>query len=111
MVGFCHGGNVLGDHDDIDDDGDEDDDDVDDADEADDADDNQADILLVGSQSRLRLTSHCFNCHPYWTGRHVHKSYHHNHHTHYRDDIHHHDIIIIIIQVNNWSVSLLVDNG
>jgi len=29
----------------------------------------QADILLVGSQSRLRLTNHCFNCHPFWTGR------------------------------------------
>ena len=47
-----------------------DDDDDDDQDDDDDEDvSNQADILLVGSQSRLRLTSHCFNCHPFWTGR------------------------------------------
>ena len=49
---------------------DDDDDDQDDDDDDDDEDiSKQADILLVGSQSRLRLTSHCFNCHPFWTGR------------------------------------------
>ena len=50
-----------------DDDGDDDQDDDDDDDDEDIS--KQADILLVGSQSRLRLTSHCFNCHPFWTGR------------------------------------------
>ena len=43
--------------------------DNDDEEDSDASDDTQADILLVGSQSRLGLTSHCFNCHPYWTGR------------------------------------------
>ena len=52
-----------------DNDNDYDNDDEEDSDVSDDCDDTQADILLVGSQSRLGLTSHCFNCHPYWTGR------------------------------------------
>lgn len=29
----------------------------------------QADMLLVASQAPLTLSSHCFSCHPHWTGR------------------------------------------